>query len=75
MYEEELHSDILRQMDAIKVCFFLLNTTLNCDVVCYDKALLLLTSKNDFGLVFGNPLYIVSPLAGKLAGSLTTFDT
>lgn len=34
-----------------------------------------LTCKNDFCLVFGNPLYIVGPLACELAGSLTTLNT
>lgn len=33
------------------------------------------TCKNDFGLVVGNSLYIVGPLAGKLAGSFTPFNS
>lgn len=44
------------------------------DVVFYNIQRTL-TCKNDFGFVFGNALYIVSPLAGELACSLTTFNT
>lgn len=34
-----------------------------------------LTCKDDFGLVFGNPLHAVRPFTGQFAGGLASLDT